>query len=117
MATFDITWTSGDTSYLELFYNDSDGNPIDLTGASIAMGIKLKRTDTSCVLPTKFATWDSETNQILFTFYPYETTNMLAEGKTKMTFYYDVEISTSGGEITTILSGKIYLNRSITNQI
>lgn len=117
MATFDINWNSGDTSYLELFYNDVDGNPIDLTDATIEMDLKLKRTDCNPVLPTKFAAWDNTTNQILFKYFPYETTEILKEGKTKMTFYYDVQITTLGGEVTTILSGKVFLNRTITNQL
>ena len=116
LGNYDINWISGDTNTLELNYVDSEETPIDLTGYTVMMGLKNKPTDNVTVIPQKQAVLlDASNGHLRFTFEPDETIGLVPM-KTRVAFYYDVELTSPVGVVTTILQGRVNLQRSITNQ-
>ena len=117
-----LAFTSGDTEFVRLKLKDSDYVAINLlAGFTCSLGIKKKVTDTEYVVPEKFATFyaTEEPFTIEFKFTSTETSDLLSyTGKVKQDakFRYDIELidsSQSPSEITTILSGELFVSKSV----
>jgi hypothetical protein len=126
---YKLEFIAGDTEFIRLTIKDVDKNVIDVsTNTEVKMGIKKKRIDNAFIIPEKIATTyvyhpDNQRYTIEFEYSSQETKDILNyDGKIRDTLwcYYDIELrdTSLGNEvITTVLSGKLLVTRSIRGEL
>lgn len=117
----DIEFVSGDTEYIRLTVKDSDGNVIDVTSStSVVFGVKRNTMDDQFIVDEiegELYAYDAETQPYnIEIVVPSLTTKSMLEYDNKprnnLECYYDIELTGTEG-VTTLLSGKLIINRSI----
>jgi len=117
----DIEFVSGDTEYIRLIVKDSDDNVIDVTsGTSVVFGVKRNTMDDQFIVDEiegNLYDYDAVTQPYnIEIVVPSLTTKSMLEYDNKprnsLECYYDIELTGTEG-VTTLLNGKLVINRSI----
>jgi hypothetical protein len=97
----DLCWTRGDTGRLDVAVTDEDGEPFDLTGATLFLTVKnaLTDADSAAVIRKEVTAHDDATAG--------ESHFDIATGDnaTAGTRYYDVQVKTATNDIFTLFGG------------
>lgn len=114
-ATYDLDLTAGETTSFSINYADPDGNAIDLTGYTAAMHGRDTRdsTDTIFSLSSEGGTpgivlGDTNPN-IEVSIGPAVT-----QDKAPMSGFYDLRLTSAGGEVTFLVAGRFTIRRPVT---
>lgn len=107
----DITIVAGDDYNFKLVYKDAARVIIDLTGATARMMVRKSYYMTPKI--TKVATVDGPAGSVLFDFDPLDTEGLVTTGS-QVDFIFDVELTGSSGDITTIQDGKFIVKQAVT---
>lgn len=110
MISKNYEMTAGDTLQFGFVLKDADNLPVDFTGGSAVF--TMRETLYGSVLVTKSISTDS-TGELDFQLDPNDTLTLITEGAYKY-FVYDVEITDSNGNVTTIASGIFKINQGVT---
>jgi hypothetical protein len=97
----DLCWTRGDTGRLEIAIVDGDGEPYDITGATLFLTVKnaLTDADSAAVIRKEVTSHDDPTGGE-------SSFNIAAsDNATTGTRYYDVQLLTAANDIWTIGGG------------
>ena len=103
----------GDDADFELTFKDIDGNPIDLTGATVFFTVKRHKTDsdTSAVLKKEITTFTLPLTGVALL--------ELTDTETDLTpgsYYFDVQLKDTIGKITSSYSGRLLVFQDITTR-
>ena len=110
--TFALTLYAGDDDPFTVRWKEDDGTPIDLTGSTAKMQLKLEPCGT--VVLELIGIIDTPTSgEIIFDFTSANTAALIIDCQTTC-YKYDVEITQSGGDIITILRGLVRVVKDIT---
>ena len=108
VQTYDLVIRRGDTYNVEFTWQDSDGNPIDLTGYTARMQIRAKVSspDPPAVDVTEGAgiVLGGAAGTVTVELTPEQTGDGLQDCKSGV---YDVELTSSIGTVTTIIGGRV----------
>jgi len=107
---YDITLQQGATFEMTVQYKDSNGDPVDMTGYSIASKI-YNRLGTA-ELATFSAPWDVQTSGLFKLRLPASGTAVITEQG-----QYDVLITDPAGDQYYILEGTVFVNPGLTGRI
>ena len=101
----------GDDWNMQVIFADEDDVRIDITGWTVWMTLKRKKTDSDsdCVLQEIVTTFPDPTTGVCLVAVPRARTNNL-----KGLFYYDFQFQNAAGAITTITSGGVTFLEDIT---
>lgn len=108
----EFTVNEGNHYDITLVYKDEVGNVIDITGATAVMTARRSLYD--AVLFTKNAVITGATGTMLFSLTPTETSNTVDTNKEQTSYLYDVQLTLSGGKISTLLEGTLCFKKPIT---
>jgi len=119
-----LTFKAGDTETVFLNLRDSNGDVINVPlGTVPLLGIKKSIGDYEFIIPQKvgvISTYTEDTPYTLaFSFSSSDTQDLLYydnKKRNKVEYVYDVELDESGS-ITTIVSGEIFISRSVTGVV
>lgn len=104
----------GATYPIQMRYKDSNGDPIDLTGATVRAQLRERITDTEpaldCTIANGKAFLTTGTWYFGFTLDPDDTLALDAT-----TYFYDLVVTKSDGDVTRALQGKITLTPMVTH--
>ena len=106
----------GDTKPIVLTFTDKNGNPIDLTGATLWFTVKKSPIDldAEAIIQKKLITFTDPTNGIATIIIMPEDTQTL---DAPLKLYYDFQLVDPKGNVTTVLEGTFKLKRDITRSI
>ena len=110
----DVCWIGGDTESYIIRYKDSEGQPIDLTGATAEMEIKKSSYDAAPVIPASIGAITGPDGLIEFTFTTSETITLLGSEQLAR-FVYDTQLTLDDGSVKTLTGGDINGHRGITD--
>ena len=105
----------GDTKPITLKFKDKDGNPVDITGATIWFTVKKSPADDDslAVIQKEITTHINPTGGISsFTIEHLDTNNLEL-----ISYYYDIQLVDAGGNVTTVIYGKFKLLPDITRSV
>lgn len=112
-AIYNTTIDQGATFELEVVYKNSSGTPINLTGYTAALQIRQNYYDTTALLtltsPSNGIVITGATGTIDITMSSAQTGG-LDEG----IYVYDLEISSSGGNVTRLIQGQFTVSPEVT---
>jgi len=119
-----LNFKAGDTETVHLNLRDSAGDVIEIPAGTVPLlGIKKYVGDSVYIIPQKVgvvAAFAEETPYTLtFTFTSEETLGLLYydnKKRNEVDYVYDVELA-AGGDIMTILSGDVFVSRSVTGVV
>ena len=98
----DLTWTRGDSGRLDVVVKQSDGEPYDLTGATLFLTVKTALTDADSaagVIRKEVTSHDdAEAGESHFDL-------LTTDNATAGTRFYDVQLKTSDSKIFTLFGG------------
>ena len=101
----DFTMYSGDTKLLEITVLDQDGDPVDLTGATVKWQMAKKVTSDTPVLSKEIGSgvviMNPTAGRFDISLQPADTAAI------KGAYYHEAEITESGGDVATVLAGTI----------
>ncbi len=112
MATLqNITIYRGDDVTFQITFKDNSGTAVDITGATLYFTAKTNNDDAdgSAVIQSSNSTLSDPSNGI--------GEAVLSNSDTDVTpgkYFYDIQIITAGGEITTAMIGKVTVKQDIT---
>ena len=111
MATqVDFTRKRGDTYPIALSVTDADNVPVDITGATFLLTVDPSATPTDA-LANIFQSTGTITNALFGQVeFPISAVNADQLGQ----FYYDIQMTSSGGIITTLATGSVTWEQDIT---
>jgi hypothetical protein len=97
----DLTWTRGDSGRLDVVVKQADGEPYDLTGATLFLTVKnaLTDADSAAVIRKEVTSHDNAAGGL--SHFDLLTTDNATAG----TRYYDVQLKTSDAKIYTLFGG------------
>ena len=108
----DIVIPQGTSFPITLKYKDSNGDAIDITGASCEMQLRktLEQTtpDLTCTIANGKA-FVNGSNQFGVTLTPADTASLDAT-----TYYYDIELTLASSDVTRVMEGKATITREVT---
>ncbi len=108
---YKLTWTAGDTEYLQIRYLQSDKvTPVDFTDATLTMQLRKSQSSVDPSLAIN-GTVDEETGIITFTASPAETRALSSSLQNK--YYFDAQFS-NPSKTKTLLRGRILVESDIT---
>ncbi len=107
-----ISIKTGTTYELKFIYNDVDGIPINITGASARM--QLRRSTHSPVSAEPSSVINGEAGEITFKFLPEDTTSILKNNAEAETFLFDVLLTLTNGDVILLADGKAEVKQVIT---
>lgn len=105
-----LTITADNHYILKLVYKDSDGFPVNLSGATAKF--VLRRSMYSPVLITRDATINGASGEITVTVVPADTANIL-DNVLEETFIYGVQLTQADGTKTNIVDGEAVIQQNI----
>ena len=113
-ATYNLEYYRGDTLKFYLNVKDSSGLPITLTGYTVVFTVATGRgstpPDPGGGFPTSIAcSATASGSQITCTITPANGSNM----KAGVPYVYDVQVTSSGGEVNTYLTGNINVTEGV----
>jgi len=119
-----LTFKAGDTEEVYLNLRDSDGAVIEVPAGTVPLlGIKKYVGDSVYIIPQKtgvVSAFAEETPYtISFSFTSEETLGLLYydnKKRNEVTYTYDVELD-AGSSITTVVSGDVFISRSVTGVV
>jgi len=100
----------GDSWSKTMYFNDADGNNIDITGWEIRFTVKAKidDPDSAAVISKIITTFSNPTAGIAeISLTPTDTNQVIAS------YVYDVQCKTSTGEVYTIIEGIITITKDV----
>jgi hypothetical protein len=103
---------TGTTFELKFVYNDVDGLPIDITGATARM--QMRRSARSPVTIDSTATINGLAGEVLFTIASNQTSNILKDGANSEQFYFDALLTTADGKTVVLGEGTAEVKLAIT---
>lgn len=109
---FDLTFYQGDDISYTLKYEDQFEEPIDLTGYNCYMQARLDYQDAAPIFELEVGTGITitpETGEILI-----EISSAITSTLSEKYYLYDIELEAPGGDIKTILFGKILVLAEVT---
>ena len=109
-----VCWIGGDTESYTIRYKDSEGQPIDITGATADMEVKKSTYDDSPVIPATNAVITGADGLIEFSFSPSETLTLLGTEQLAR-FVYDTQLTLDDGTVKTLTGGELNVHRGITD--
>lgn len=115
MSSNSINIIRGDDVSITIKFTDSDGNPIDLTGATVYFTAKnnLSDADNDAVLSADITSHSNPTNgETVLTFADTDT-----DGLTVKSYYYDLQLKTAAGKISSVKAGKLNILEDVTRRI
>jgi hypothetical protein len=98
----DLTWTRGDSGRLDVVVKQADGEPYDLTGATLFLTVKTALTDADSaagVIRKEVTSHDNAAGGL--SHFDLLTTDNATAG----TRFYDVQLKTSDSKIFTLFGG------------
>ena len=98
----DLTWTRGDSGRLDVVVKQADGEPYDLTGATLFLTVKNALTDADAAAVIRkevTAHDDAEGGQSHFSI-------ATSDNSTSGTRYYDVQLKDSTNSVYTLFGGQ-----------
>jgi hypothetical protein len=101
----DLTWTRGDSGRLDVVVKQADGEPYDLTGATLFLTVKTALTvidANATISKTVTAHDDAEEGQSHFDITGGATPDNLTAG----TYFYDVQLKDSTAKVYTLFGGQ-----------
>lgn len=103
-----------DDVQLEFTFTDSNNNAVDLTGSTVFLTVKRKRTDTDAeALISKETTSFSAPTTGVMTFDLTDQETNIAPGL----YYFDVQLKDSSGLISSSVAGDFRVSQDITTRI
>lgn len=112
-AKYDLAIYQGKTFTKTLLWQDSEGNPIDFTGAEVRMQIRpFVSSDTIMVSLTEAngrVTTDPENGEIVLTISATDTAALV-----RTVGSYDLEVEYADGTVDGLLYGNITISREVT---
>ena len=106
-------WTAGDTKYFNLIYKDCDGNPVDLTGSTARMQLRLSHSG-AIIIDKQPTTTLTTGGEIEFKFESSETSALVVSPASRASYFFDVELTAANSDIKTLVNGKIDVDTDIT---
>lgn len=116
----DITAIRGDNESYDVTVTDAAGQRVDLTGSAMWFTVKLNQTDPDLLALVRKSTYDSgitlatqsgaTLGMATIDLLPADTSKLLAP----KSLFYDVQLKTPNGKITTIVEGDFDLIADIT---
>lgn len=107
----DYTMTRGDSKIIGVTFTNADGTPRDLTGATVFFTCKVSPYDTANFFQKTVSSIASPLLGIAsITIAPTDTSALIVYS----VYVYDIELLEVSGQITTIQSGKLFINLDIT---
>lgn len=109
-AKYDLYIDQGATFTRDFIYKDSDGNVQDLTGYTAAMQIRKSPTSTGDPVLDVNPTITELEGKVTLELTDEQTQALPApfEG------YYDIEIEDSGGAVTRLVQGRVFIDPNVT---
>jgi hypothetical protein len=98
----DLTWTRGDSGRLDVVVKQADGEPYDLTGATLFLTVKTALTVTDAnatISKTVTAHDDAEEGESHFDI-------ATADNTPAGTYFYDVQLKDSAAKVYTLFGGQ-----------
>ena len=110
---WDITIEKGSTFTLSLTWQDSNGDPIDITGYSARMQVRQSVSDDTALLDLTSGGGDivlgDAAGTIIVTVSDTDTAALVARRGV-----YDLEMESSGGVVTRLLEGTVLITEEVT---
>jgi len=103
----------GDSWSKTMYFNDENGNNIDITGWTIFLTVKAKADDldAAAVISKTITTFSDPTAGIAeISLTPTDTNQVIAS------YVYDIQVKTNVGEIYTIVEGILTITKDITQR-
>lgn len=110
MNTYDLNVYQGDTYTFSVEWNDSDGNPKDLSLYTPRMQIRDTRNRLQVDLSLNNGIEINDHDEIIVTLLPAQTASL----SENTSYEYDLEMKKSDDEIETILRGNVIVTAGIT---
>jgi hypothetical protein len=107
-----ISIKTGTTYELKFIYNDVDGVPIDITGASARMQLRRSAYSPVSVEPTP--TLNGVAGEVIFKFSPEDTASVLKNNSEAETFLFDALLTLTNGDVILLAEGKAEVKQVIT---
>lgn len=104
---------AGDTETIELVLKDSEGSVIDISGYTLRMQIREKRTSANAILD-KQALIFGVTGRVLFQFSKSDTAMLVPDSLDSVKYVYDIEMTDLQLEVRTVLRGDLHAIGDVT---
>lgn len=95
----------------ELTFTDVDGNPIDLTGATVFFTVKKNKLDIDddAVISKEITSFDAPTTGVALLELTAAETNI-----SPRSYFFDVQLKNSDGKISSIQAGRFIISQDVT---
>lgn len=106
----------GDSREIDIQINNEDGTPFDLTGCTVYMTVSVSRTpatDISAALKVSTTTFADPTSGLA----TLTLTNALTQSLDAATYWYDIQLKDTNGNITSLGANKFKVIDDITTRI
>lgn len=113
----DFEMHEGDSKDVEITVTDPiTGAPVDLTGATISWVLKERASDATALLTLstgggEIVLTDEDNGVFEVQLDPADTAGLLSGNELSKEYYHEAEITTSGGDVATVTTGKATIYR------
>jgi hypothetical protein len=116
-GVYDLSIEQGTSFSMVVTFEDSNGDPINLSGYSGRGQIRAAATATSVLASFTVTITDAANGEVTIALDPEDSSAIPVKGKNyseKTEYVYDIELYTVGGEVIRLLNGKASISPEVT---